>query len=57
VGEPSQAQILQELRDALRGIDEDLTVEEAVRILELLQQREQAQPRQAPGTPSGGPDY
>jgi Ca-activated chloride channel family protein len=56
-GEPSQAQILQELRDALRGIDEDLTVEEAVRILELLQQREQAQPRQAPGTPSGGPDY
>jgi Ca-activated chloride channel family protein len=56
-GEPSQAQILQELRDALRGIDEDLTVEEAVRILELLQQREQTQPQRGPGPASGAPDY
>ncbi|HXH22028.1 MAG TPA: VWA domain-containing protein [Dehalococcoidia bacterium] len=54
--QPSQAQVLQQLREALAGIDEDLTFEEAIRILELLRQRRQAQP-QLPSTSPGGLDY
>lgn len=53
---PSQAAAQRQLEEALAGIDEELTFEEAVRILELL--REQQRQRQAPQGPRpSGPDY
>ena len=39
----------------LQGIDEDLTFEEAIQILDLLRQQQQRQI--TPGGSSGGPDY
>jgi Ca-activated chloride channel homolog len=53
---PSSAASLQRsLAEALAGIDENLTFEQAVEILDLLRQQQQ-QPQSAPGG-SSGPDY
>jgi Ca-activated chloride channel family protein len=43
------------LADALRGIDEDLTFEEAIQILDLLRQQQERQVPEPGG--SSGPDY
>ena len=45
-----------DLTEALRGIDEELSFEQAVRILDLLRQQQQ-RPRPAGANPSSGPDY
>jgi Ca-activated chloride channel family protein len=54
---PGSAQSLQRtLEEALAGIDEELTFEEAIKILDLLRQEQQA-PRAGPGSGPSGPDY
>jgi len=54
-GVPAAA-LQRQLEEALAGIDEELTFEEAIRILDLL--REQQRQRQAPQGPRpSGPDY
>ena len=54
---PSAAETRRSLLDALRGIDDEITFEEATRILDLLRQQQQRQPSSgAPGLPMG-PDY
>lgn len=59
-GQPPQgdaADVRRSLEEALAGIDQELSFEEAVEILDLIRQL-QEQPRQAPGQgPSLGPDY
>ena len=52
---PAGASIDRSLEEALAGIDEEVSFEQALEILDLLRQRQQA-PRQAPGG-SSGPDY
>lgn len=48
---------LRELQEALRGIDDDVSFEEAIRILDLLREQQQRQRQdQSPG-PASGPDY
>jgi len=55
--QPSAAAIQRSLQEALRGIDQDFSFEDAVRVLQLLEQMHQArQPSTGPGAPSG-PDY
>jgi tetratricopeptide (TPR) repeat protein len=55
--QPSPAQIERSLQEALRGLDEALTFEQALEILNLLrQQQERQQPSTQPGG-SSGPDY
>jgi Ca-activated chloride channel family protein len=56
-GSPGPANPSRELQDALRGIEDELTFEEAVRILDLLRRQQESQ---RPGTGSNrgpGPDY
>lgn len=53
---PAGADPLRSLEEALRGIDEELTYEEAIRILELLQQQA-SQVGREPGARPAGPDY
>jgi len=50
------ASIERTLAQALAGIDEDLSFEEAIEILDLLRQQQQT-PRPAPSGGSTGPDY
>ncbi len=52
------ADVRRELQEALAGIDQGLTVEDAIRILDLLRQQQQRQRPAAnqPGQP-GAPDY
>jgi len=53
---PGSAESFQRtLEEALKGIDEDLTFEEAIAILDLLRQQQQT-PR-SPGFGASGPDY
>ncbi|HLF72330.1 MAG TPA: VWA domain-containing protein, partial [Dehalococcoidia bacterium] len=52
---PSAQATQRELSDALRGIDQDLSFEEAVRILDLLRQQQAEQQSQPSFNP--GPDY
>jgi Ca-activated chloride channel family protein len=52
---PSSASIERSLAEALAGIDEDVSFDQAIEILDLLRLRQQA-PRPAPGS-SSGPDY
>jgi Ca-activated chloride channel family protein len=55
--QPTPAQIERSLQDALRGLDEAITFEQALEILNLLrQQQERQQPSSQPGG-SSGPDY
>ena len=55
-GNPQDAAALQRaLEEALQGIDDDLTYEEAIAILDLLRQQQQRQI--GPGGGSSGPDY
>jgi Ca-activated chloride channel family protein len=54
-GQPSQAEIQRALQEALAGIDDEFTVEEANEILDLLQDLRQTRP--GPGPAGGGPDY
>jgi Ca-activated chloride channel family protein len=54
---PGNSESLQRtLEEALRGIDEELTFEEAIAILDLLRQRQQS-PRPGAGSGPAGPDY
>jgi Ca-activated chloride channel family protein len=54
---PGSAESLQRtLEEALAGIDEELTFEEAIEILDLLRQEQQV-PRAGPGAGPAGPDY
>jgi tetratricopeptide (TPR) repeat protein len=54
---PGSAESLQRtLEEALAGIDEELTFEEAIEILDLLRQEQQI-PRAGPGSGPAGPDY
>jgi Ca-activated chloride channel family protein len=52
---PSAEALQRALAEALAGIDDDLTFEVAVQILDLLRQQQERQLPAAPG--SGGPDY
>jgi tetratricopeptide (TPR) repeat protein len=55
--QPTPAEVQRSLQEALRGIDEQLTFEQALEILNLLrQQQERQQPSSQPGS-AGGPDY
>ena len=55
--QPSQADVQRALEEALAGIDQDFSFEDAIEILDLLRQRLET-PRQAPGSaPAGGLDY
>jgi tetratricopeptide (TPR) repeat protein len=60
-GEPSDRQeILRELSEALAGIGEELTIAEALRVLDLIQERSRPQPADtaaSEGEPGGPPDY
>ncbi len=56
-GELSPAELQQALDEALRGIDEDFTVEEALRALDLLEQQNRRQLDQRQESPGGSPDY
>lgn len=53
---PSGQATQRELSDALKGIDQDLSFEEAVHILDLLRQQQAAQQTQQPSF-NPGPDY
>jgi len=55
--EMTPQEIQRALEDALRGIDEEFTVEEALRVLELLEQRNRSQLQQPSGGGGGAPDY
>lgn len=59
--EPSDRQeVQQELSEALAGIDEEFTIAEALRVLDLIQERSRLQAAEtAPseGEPGGPPDY
>lgn len=47
-----------ELQEALRGLDQDVSFEEALRILDLLREQQERQRPQVPGSNRGlGPDY
>jgi Ca-activated chloride channel family protein len=50
-------QVQRELEEALAGIDEEFTVEEAIRVLELLEQQNRDQLDEREGAPGGLPDY
>lgn len=56
-GAPSAAEINRLLEQALRGINESLTIEEAQRILDLLRQQQQNQRLPGGGGTPTGPDY
>jgi Ca-activated chloride channel family protein len=57
-GAPGGASDVQrQLQDALRGLNENLTFEEAQRILDLLQQQQQQERLPGGGTTPSGPDY
>ena len=53
---PSNASIERALAEALAGIDEEVSFEQAIEILDLLRQRQQT-PERIPGAPSTEPDY
>jgi hypothetical protein len=50
-------QLQQALDEALRGIDEDFTVEEALRALDLLEQQNRRQLERRQEAAGGAPDY
>ncbi len=52
----SRASIERSLAEALAGIDEEVSFEQAIEILDLLRQRQQT-PEGVPGAPSTEPDY
>jgi tetratricopeptide (TPR) repeat protein len=54
--QPSPAELQRSLQEALRGIDENLTFEQAIEILDLLELQEGRPLPAQPGAPSG-PDY
>jgi tetratricopeptide (TPR) repeat protein len=56
-GQPSGADVNRLLEEALRGLNETLTFEEAQRILDLLQEQQQNQRLPGGGTTPTGPDY
>ena len=51
------ANIARQLEEALRGIDQELTFEEALLILDLLQEQQQTQTLPGAGGSQQGPDY
>lgn len=55
-GDLSPEEVQRQLEQALQGIDEEFTVEEALRVLELLEQRNRDQ-LQAPDSGGGPRDY
>jgi tetratricopeptide (TPR) repeat protein len=56
--QPSQDELQRQLAEALQGIDQDLSREEALRILDLLErQNRRAAQEAAPGAGAGVPDY
>lgn len=56
-GDATPEELARSLEDALRGIDEDFTVEEALRVLELLEDQNRGQLEAPRGTPGDAPDY
>jgi tetratricopeptide (TPR) repeat protein len=56
-GSPGASDVQRQLQDALRGLNENLTYEEAQRILDLLQQQQQSQRLPGNGSTPSGPDY
>jgi tetratricopeptide (TPR) repeat protein len=56
-GQPGASDVQRQLQDALRGLNENLTYEEAQRILDLLQQQQQQQRLPGGSTTPSGPDY
>ena len=56
--EAGQAERIQrDLQQALSGIDENFTVEEALRVLDVLREQQLAQPPLGQQAPAAGPDY
>ncbi len=53
---PTSASIDRTLAEALAGLNDEVSFEQAIEILDLLRQKQQAQ-RQAPGSSFSGPDY
>ena len=53
----SPAEVARQLEEALRGIDQDLTFEEALRILDLLQEQQQSQTLPGPRGGQQASDY
>jgi Ca-activated chloride channel family protein len=58
-GEPqlSPEQLQRRLEEALRGIDEEFTTEEALRVLDLLEEQNRSQLSEPQGSQPGLPDY
>jgi Ca-activated chloride channel family protein len=57
-GQPSnQGDVQRALTEALKGIDQDFSFDEAEHILDLLNQLKQQQPTTPGGNRAGGPDY
>jgi tetratricopeptide (TPR) repeat protein len=54
---PTAAQAQRSLEQALAGINDNPSVEDAIHVLDLLQQLNAAQRNRQPATPGGGPDY
>ncbi|MGE0056422.1 MAG: VWA domain-containing protein [Dehalococcoidia bacterium] len=53
----SSSDVQRQLEEALRGLNENLTYEQAQRILDLLQEQQQGQRVPGGGTTPSGPDY
>ncbi|HEY8172622.1 MAG TPA: VWA domain-containing protein [Dehalococcoidia bacterium] len=59
-GEMTPEELQRSLERALQGIDDDFTVEEAIRVLELLERKNRTEleaPPDGAGAPGGPPDY
>jgi Ca-activated chloride channel family protein len=58
-GDPlSEEELMRLLEEALAGIDEEFTIEEALRVLELIEEQNRGQLDDSPGNGAGGPpDY
>jgi Ca-activated chloride channel family protein len=55
--QPTSADLQRSLQEALRGMDEQLTFEQAIEILDLLRQQQERQLPPGPAGAPGGPDY
>jgi tetratricopeptide (TPR) repeat protein len=56
-GQMNPAEVQRALDEALRGIDQDFTVDEALRVLDLLGQQNREQLQQGGESEPGAPDY
>jgi len=55
--QPTADDLRRTLQEALRGMDDELTFEQAIEILDLLRQQQERQLPPGPAGAPGGPDY